>query len=281
MTLRVTRLDTRRLGFGTDDAMLIVERQEKILNILRRRRTALLDDLAREMSVSSSTVRRDLDQLEQRGLVERTHGGAIYRGHEMNGSAVTAVSHGSLTQRLDEDVALKSAIGAYAAELVEPEMTLLLDGGSTVFYAAQQITARPIQVVTNSLAIANHFQDEEGVELMLIGGNLYPRTGAMVGPIASGTLADLHADLLMFSVAGIYGDAAYNINLTVAQVDQAMLRQAAQNVLLVDSHKFDRKSLTRVCQLSEIDRIVTDAGVESKWREQLGERLVVAEQAGR
>ncbi|MCC7192763.1 MAG: DeoR/GlpR transcriptional regulator [Phycisphaeraceae bacterium] len=254
--------------------MLIVERQNRVVEILRQRRTALLEDLARELDVSASTIRRDLEQLETRGLVSRTHGGAVYRGSDVTPAAT---DHSvALTVRLQSEVNEKKLIGKYAASQVEPQMTVLLDGGSTVIYTARQITARPIQVVTNSLGVASTFIDDDQVELIMIGGTLYPRTGVMVGPIATGCLADLHADLLLFSLAGIYGDEAFNQNLAMAQVEQAMMRQAARSILLMDSSKFGRKSLARVCGLGEVDQIVTDSAISSEWRDRLDTRLVVA-----
>ncbi|MEX1015265.1 MAG: DeoR/GlpR family DNA-binding transcription regulator [Phycisphaeraceae bacterium] len=251
----------------------MAERQRKLLTILRERKAAQLEELARALDVSGSTVRRDLESLEQQGQVQRTHGGAIYR--EQSGG--TGQPSPALAARMSTHVAAKQAIGRWVAGQVRPNMTLLLDGGSTVIYAAQQITARPLQVVTNSLSIANHFADDEQVELLLIGGSLYPRSGVLVGPIATGCLADLHADLMLFSLAGLYDDAAYNINLTMAQVEQVMLHQAARSIMLMDASKFGRKSLVRVCGLDEVDQIVTDDGVDPVWRERLGERLTVAE----
>jgi DeoR/GlpR family transcriptional regulator of sugar metabolism len=259
--------------------MLIYERQERLLDILRQRRAAQLEDLARELGVSLSTARRDVEHLESRGLVERTHGGAVFRGEAQGPGAPAvgrpAMSGAALATRMGERVAAKQAIGRYAASLIKPQMTVLFDGGSTVIYAAQQVAARPIQVVTNSLAIAGLFHDDERVELVLAGGMLYPRTGVTVGPIAVGTLAELHADLLLFSLAGVYEDDAYNINLTMAQTEQAMLRQAARRVLLMDSSKFGQKSLSRVCALQEVDQVVTDDGVDEAWRRRLGAKLVV------
>ncbi len=254
--------------------MLIFERQQKIIEILRQRKSAQLDDLARELGVSASTVRRDLEQLERTGQVQRTHGGAVYRndGHQ------TFETHSdALAARLNEQVDAKLAIGRYAASLVEPHMTLLLDGGSTVIYTVRQITVRPIQVVTNSLAIANHFADDDQVELTIIGGQLYPRTGVLVGPLATASLAELHADLCFFSLAAIHHDGAYNLNLEMAKVEQMMIQQAARSVMLMDATKFGRKSLARVCSFDEVDLIVTDTSIDSTWRESLGERLIVAE----
>lgn len=254
--------------------MLIVERQQRILEILQQRGSAQLDDLARQLEVSSSTVRRDLEALEQQGVVERTRAGAIFKGETNRTSTEPSIE---LQERMQEHVAQKMAIGQYAAGLVEPNMTVLLDGGSTVVYAARQIEARPLQVVTSSLSIANYFADDDDVELALIGGTLYPRSGVLVGPMATGCLAELHANLLLFSLAGIDGDDCYNQNLAMAQVEQVMLQQAATSVLLMDSSKFGRRSLTRVCGLGEVDSIVTDQGIAGDWQQRIGPKLVVVD----
>ena len=249
--------------------MLIVERHQRLLDMLRDLGTAQLENMAEGVGVSVSTVRRDLETLEQQGLVERTHGGAIYRGPQQH--------HYALSERMKEHIEQKQMIGRHAASLVLPHMTILLDGGSTVHHAAMQIDARPIQVVTNSLTIAQLFADEDQVELMLIGGNLYPRTGVMLGPIATRCLADLHADLMLFSVAGIYDDGCYNQNLAMAEVEQAMMHQAARSVLLMDSTKFGRKSLARVCAVDDLELVITDPDISGRWTKQFGDRLAVAE----
>jgi len=267
--------------------MLIYERQQRVLEMLRQQRTAVLDELAKAMGVSASTIRRDLERLEERGLVERTHGGAVYTGDRGPNNTVAQDTPPAeptgfgdratpptvgLAERMATEVAAKQAIAQAAARLVEPNMTLLLDGGSSVVYAAQQITARPLQVVTNSLSIANIFASDERVELLMVGGSLYPRTETMVGPIALKCLADV----LMFSLAGIYDTAAFNINLAMAQGEQLMMQQAATRVMLMDASKFGRKSLVRVCGIEEVEHIITDPGIAPTWRERLGQRLIVA-----
>jgi len=270
--------------------MLIVERQQRLLDHLRERGAAGLDALAGALDVSTSTIRRDLEALEREGLVERTHGGAVYRGPRKPGEADGNGGGQSvaLTQRMQAQVDAKQAIGRAAADLVQPQMTLILDGGSTVIFAARQITARPIQVVTNSLSVAGVFKDDDQAEVVLVGGDLYPRTEVTTGPIATGTLADLHADLLLFSLAGIDTDpsddaapgggaSAYNINLDMARVEQVMMQQAARSVLLMDHTKFGGRSLVRVCGLHEVDQVITDAALDPAWRDTLGDRLRVAD----
>ena len=248
--------------------MLSVERQQKLLEFLREHKAADLETLAQMFTVSASTLRRDLDALEKQGLVERTHGGAVYRGQRQHPVA--------FAERMNVQVDAKRLIGKAAAALVQPHMTLLLDGGSTVYVAAEQITARPLQVVTNSLTIAQLFANDEQVDLIVIGGAHYPRTGVLVGPIATHGLNDLHADLLLLSLAGIFDDEAYNLNLDQAEVEKVMIRQAARAVMLMDSTKFGRKSLARVCGLDEVEQIITDAAISEKWTGRLGDRLVIA-----
>ena len=253
--------------------MLIVERQSRLLELVRRKQIAELSELCDELAVSVSTVRRDLEVLEDRGLVRRTHGGAIFTGAvEGKPSVVNA-----LKSRMLENVSAKQAIGRHAAAMVKPHMTVLMDAGSTVVYAAQAITVRPIQVVTNSLTIANHFAEDDQVELIQIGGNLYPRTGAMVGPLARQSLHELHADICFFSLAGLDEHAAYNINLEMARVEQMMRQRANQSVMLMDSTKFGRKSLVKVCDVTGVDRIITDASIDPAWHTLIGDRLTVAE----
>lgn len=248
--------------------MLIAERQQRLIEILREQKSVQLEALAERLGVSVSTARRDLEALEHRGLVERTHGGAIFRGEQRHPAA--------MSERMRENVEAKRAIGAAAAKLVEPNMTLLLDGGSTVYYAAELVTARPLQVVTSSLQIASLFADDEQVELVVLGGILYPRSATLVGPIATRCLADLHADLLLFSLAGIYEHDAYNINLDMAEVERVMLQQAARSVMLMDASKFGRKSLARVCRVEDVERIIADPDVSDHWQRQLADRLVIA-----
>jgi DeoR family transcriptional regulator, fructose operon transcriptional repressor len=248
--------------------MLIVERQKRLLDIIKEQKTVQLEGLAEALGVSSSTVRRDVEVLEQQGLVERTHGGVIFRPRNTSSLA--------LEERLREQVEAKRAIGAAAAKLVEPGMTVYLDGGSTIQYCIQQIEARPLQVVTNSLTVANHFAADDRVELLVLGGSHYPRTGVLVGPVTTQALGGLHADLLLFSCAGLFENEVFNSNLVMTEVERLAIKQAARKICLLDSTKFGRKSLARICSVDELDLLITDAGVSERWVRELGDRLQVA-----
>ncbi len=248
--------------------MLIVDRQKKLLDIIKLKQSASLDALAEELAVSSSTVRRDIDALQTQGLVETTRGGVIYRGRGTSSLA--------LDQRMAEQVQAKTAIGRAAAALIEPGMTVLFDGGSTIRYTLEQVLVRPLQVVTNSLTVAAHFANDEQVELLLLGGALYPRSGVLVGPITTQALADIHADLLLFSVAGIFETEVFNSNLAMAEIEKLAIKQAARRVLLADSTKFGRKSLARVCGVEDLDLIISDDNLGQAWQLRLADRLKIA-----
>jgi DeoR/GlpR family transcriptional regulator of sugar metabolism len=260
--------------------MLIVERHQRLLEILRSEGSAALEDLASRLAVSVSTVRRDLDALETQGLLQRTHGGAVLREPSgitgANGTGGRGAFPDAFAARMTEQVQAKRAIGRHAASLVEPNMTLLMDAGSTVVYAAQQITVRPIQIVTTSLAIATHFANDEQVEITVVGGQLYPRTSAMVGAIARAALKELYADLCFMSLASIDESAGYNLNREQTRVEQVMLDQADTTVLLMDASKFGRRSLVKVCEIGRFNGIIADGRVDPYWDERFGDRLIVA-----
>jgi len=233
-----------------------------------------LDTLAAELRVSSSTVRRDLELLEQRGLVKRTHGGVVWIGDKANGARPYAFD-----QRMGYRHDAKVAIAKAARALVSPGQTVLVDGGTTTFYLAQQLLGQPLQLVTNSLPIANLFLNDDNVELILTGGLMYPRYGVLLGPTAEHTLSTIHTKTLFLSVAGVHNGAMYNQNLLLVQSERRMMEQAQEVVLLADSSKFGQQALSRLGDLAEVDTVVTDSGIADEHRPEIeaaGCRLVVA-----
>jgi DeoR/GlpR family transcriptional regulator of sugar metabolism len=212
--------------------------------------------------------------MEQRGLVKRTHGGVIWVGDKTGGSRPYAFD-----QRMGYQQEAKRAIARAATALVQPGQTVLIDGGTTTFYLAQELLGQSLQLVTNSLPIANLFLNDENVELILTGGLMYPRYGVLLGPTAENTLSTIHTKTLFLSVAGVHNGSLYNQNVLLVQSEQRMMAQAQEVVLLVDSTKFGQQALARLCQLEEIDTIVTDAGIADEHRravEGAGCQVIVA-----
>jgi len=242
------------------------------MELIRQRGFASLPALAEELAVSESTVRRDLDFLEESGVAQRTHGGAFYTG------ASPKLAHFDQRQSLNWD--RKRRIAALASQLIDDNDTILLDGGSTTYELAQLLVSRPLQVVTNSLPVASLFTSSESADLVLIGGYVHTKTGVSLGPYANQMLSGLNVRRAVLSVAGINERGCFNSNLLLVETERAMMNAAEEVIVVADSTKFGHMSLAHLCNLNEIDVLVTDHEVESAWRERLAEaevRLIVAE----
>jgi DeoR/GlpR family transcriptional regulator of sugar metabolism len=255
--------------------VLIAERQSRLQQLLAQRGIADLETLAAELGVSSSTVRRDVEGLEQKGLARRTHGGVVWVG-DNKGSGTRPYA---FDQRMGYRNEAKIAIARAARGLVSPGQTVLVDGGTTTFFLAQELLGEPLQLVTNSLPIANLFLNDDHVELILTGGLMYPRYGVLLGPTAEHTLSTIHTKTLFLSVAGVHNAAMYNQNLLLVQSERRMMEQAQEVVLLADSSKFGQQALSRLGDLGEVDTVVTDSGLSEEHRAEIqaaGCRLIVA-----
>ena len=259
--------------------MIIAERQSRLRDLLARRGMSDLDSLSAELKVSQSTIRRDVELLVRTGHVKRTHGGVIWVGDQPAAGGNGARPY-AFDQRLTYRLEAKRAIAAAARKLVRPGQTILLDGGTTTFHLAEELLGQPLQLVTNSLPIANLFLNDENVELILVGGLMYPRYGVLLGPMAETELGNIHAQTLFISVAAVHDGSLYNQNLLLVQAERRMIEQAQQVVLLADSGKFGQQALARLGGLEEVDVVVSDAGLAPEHRESVrraGCELIVAE----
>jgi DeoR/GlpR family transcriptional regulator of sugar metabolism len=159
-------------------------RRNQLLELVRSNGFASLPELAEQLDVSESTIRRDLEFLEQQGAIRRTHGGVFYTG--------TAPKLPHFEERQPAQWDKKQAIAQAAVQLIEDGDTLLLDGGSTTYEVARLLGDRRLQIVTNSLPVANLFATKPQADLVIVGGYVYPRTGVALGPYANATLATIN-----------------------------------------------------------------------------------------
>ncbi|MCA9187115.1 MAG: DeoR/GlpR family DNA-binding transcription regulator [Pirellulaceae bacterium] len=248
------------------------ERRAQVLELIRQRGFAALTDLAQELNVSESTIRRDLDFLEEAGGAQRTHGGAFYTGPTPH------LPHFRQRQYMQSEK--KRQVAAAAAALVEDGDVVLLDGGSTTFELARLLVGRPVQVITNSLPVANLFTSSDGGDLILLGGYVHLRTGVTLGPYANEMLRSLNVRRAFISVAGITERGYFNSNLLLVETEQAMQCAAEETIVLADSTKFGHQSLALLCELGKIDHLVVDSGIGEDWRDrmkQAGVKLTIAE----
>lgn len=247
------------------------ERRGRILELVRQKGFASLPDLAGELEVSESTVRRDVELLEDGGSARRTHGGVFYTGPSPK------LPH--FDQRQASNWERKRLIAQRAEQLIEDGDTLLLDGGSTTYELAQRLVSRPLQIVTNSLPVANLFTATDTADLVLVGGYVHTRTGVSMGPYANEMLADLNVRRAVLSVAAIDERGFYNSNLLLVETERAMMKAADEVIVVADSTKFGHRSLSLLCELNAVTSLVVDNQITEDWRSKViaaGVKLFVA-----
>ncbi|WP_165252559.1 DeoR/GlpR family DNA-binding transcription regulator [Paludisphaera soli] len=254
--------------------MLPETRRRRLRELITKQGYATLDELVKALNVSESTVRRDLETLDLTGAVKRTHGGAVYSGE------VRALP--AFDERTHTAMAEKRAIGEATAALIEDGDTVLLDGGTTTLEVARALLAREIhvQVVTNSLPIAQLVAASHQTDLILIGGYVYPRTGVALGPLAIAMMQGIRVRKAILGAGGIMADGVYNSNLLLVETERQMMACGQEVVIAADWTKFGRLALARLCGLDEVTRLVCDDRTPEAQRAMLEAAGVIVHTAG-
>jgi len=256
--------------------MLARQRQARILERVREDGAVRVADLVRELGVSDMTVRRDLERLDDRGLVEKVHGGAT-AVHESAQFEPTFVAKASLQQ------AEKEAIADAAAGLVEPGLAIAISAGTTTYALAQRLVDIPqLTVVTNSIRVADvlQFSGSADQTVILTGGVRTP-SEALVGPFAVAALRTVHVDLVFVGVHGMDPHTGFTCpNLLEAETDRALVEAGRRLVVVADHTKWGVIGISSIARLDQADVLITDAGLSPEAHEQLERetrRLVITE----
>jgi DeoR family transcriptional regulator of aga operon len=232
--------------------LLNEERRRAILELLNRDGRVLVNELALAFETSQVTVRKDLEILHARGLVHRTHGGALPSGEG-------ALADPTLREKEKLHRKEKLRIAEAAAAMVKEGQVVILDSGTTTTAIARALrNFRNLTVVTNAVNMVGELAGTD-VEVILTGGTLRKNSFSLVGPIAEETLRKLSADILFLGVDGF--DVAYGLstpNLLEAKVNRIMIEVAKVAVAVCDSSKFGRRSLSLIAPPSVLHHIITD-----------------------
>lgn len=248
--------------------MLLDQRRDEILQLIERNGFVSLHELVDKLGASESTVRRDLEYLDAQGQIRRTRGGAAYTGESLTPLEVRSTA--ALPQ--------KQRIGRRVAEEIESGDTILLDGGTTTLEVARCLGGKRLQVVTNSLPIANLLVNQPQIELIIIGGYLYPRTGVALGPLAVAALDKIRVQRLIMGCGGITEHGLSNSNSLLEECEQRMIAAAEEVWVVADSSKFGRSALVPVCTLDRIHRVYADGEFDARGQvvaERLADKLIV------
>ncbi len=251
--------------------MLAETRRRRLLELITRQGYATLDELVRVIGVSESTIRRDLESLDLSGSIKRTHGGAVYPGEVRSMPA--------FEERTATAAAEKRAIGITAASLLEDGDTVLLDGGTTTMEVARALVGRRLQVVTNSLPIAQLLASSQQTDLILIGGYIYPRTGVALGPLAIASMQSIRVRTAILGAGGIMAEGIFNSNSLLVETERQMMCCGQEVMIVADHTKFGRLALARLCGLDEVDHVVVDAAISEEDRAMLQEAGVSIHEA--
>jgi DeoR/GlpR family transcriptional regulator of sugar metabolism len=254
--------------------MLQAERQEQILEILREDLTIRGSRLSRLLGVSEMTIRRDLDILEQQGLLERTHGGAILRQARFSDKFKYNIS-------TRENPRVKRRIAAIAATLIEPDDTIYIGEGFTVAQIVRYVKPNlHFTIFTNNLGVVSEMKDT-AAELVLLAGTYNPATHALAGPLTMEMIRQVNATKVFLGADSLSLSAGLTTaNLDIAVVERSMIRQTSGNVIVIADHsKFGNVAEISIAPLNHIDMVITDREIPSdflKEFESMGGQIIVA-----
>lgn len=246
--------------------MTAEERHKRLEDYLQEAEFASLEELAQQVDASVSTVRRDLTVLEAAGNIKRTHGGARILAPRTDEFTFSA--------RDTHQLAEKDSIGRACAELINPRESVFIDAGTTAYHVARYLEDKTLQVVTNSLPVANLFGASPKIEVVVSGGVIYPRLGVLVGPLAVEAFRKMSADVAIMSAGGITLEGLTNSHSLLIDIQRAMIERASRVIFCLDHTKFNRSSVSQLCGLDVIDTIVTDSAAPTDLVQALRQREI-------
>ena len=231
--------------------LFAAQRKQRVLEIIGQNQSVRVTDLCNMLQASPASVRRDLQDLQDAGLLTRTHGGAV--------SNSTAAFEPSLAEKEDRLRSEKMAIARVAVQLIHEGDTIMLDAGSTTLEIARLLKQRQgVTVLTNALNIALELLSGS-IEVTVTGGTLRQKTQSLVGPITENVLAGLHVDKLFLAANGLdLKKGLTTPNVIEAQSKRAMIDSAREVVVVADHSKFGCVTFSQICPFSKVHYLVTD-----------------------
>lgn len=251
----------------------MAQRHNYILDQLEKNEVVKISDLAKKLDVSIVTIRKDIKTLENMNLIYKAHG-LIYKNNPYTQDI-------NVNEKSLLNVEQKRDIAKFAASLIEPNDAILIASGTTVLQFAQAInvTNGKLTVVTSAMNVALALSGKANIEVIQLGGVVRPNSTSVVGPYAEDTLKKLSFSKLFLGIDGI--DTDYGLttsNLLEANLNHLMIKASQKTIVLTDYSKFGKKGFGKICNLNEIDHIITDSRITEKAKEDidnLGVKLTI------
>jgi DeoR family transcriptional regulator, aga operon transcriptional repressor len=240
-----------------------VERRDNIIQILYNEGKVRVDELSDKFSVTSVTIRNDLDFLEKKGILHRTHGGALLRKN--------VYEDPTLEEKQKLHTREKQRIGQKAVELIENGDTILLDSGTTTLEIARRLKDKEnLTIMTNAIKIALDLTSNGDVNIMLTGGTIRRESYSLVGPDAEATIRNYNFDKLFLGVDGLdLNQGLTTPNPMEAQLNRLMVARAQKVIAVTDSSKLGLHSFSFICGLDEISTLITDVNIPPEFERSL------------
>lgn len=243
--------------------MFGVERRSHIMSLLNEKRSLLVPDLAKMFNVTEETIRRDFKDLEKKGILIRTHGGAVLPDD--------VKFEAPLEMRESINVENKILIGKRAAQMVEDNDTIFLDASTAALYMAKHIKSKKgITVITNAERILMELSDAQDITVISTGGILRRNSLSYVGRYTENAIKNYFGNKLFFSCKGFSPKRGLtDSNEQESEIRKAMMACVEQVVFLCDHTKFEKTGIVQTATLEDIDYLITDKNLPDKWDEDI------------
>ncbi|MDQ0252608.1 DeoR/GlpR family DNA-binding transcription regulator [Sphingomonas sp. Sphisp140] len=260
--------------------MHVEERDSLILDLIGKTGFVSFKSLEASISASPATLRRDLDRLEGKGVIQRVRGGARLVDDEAGERGdVQSLAGVPFHENIDRNRKQKEAIGRAAAALCQPGESIIIDGGSTTLQMCRHLAGLNLQVLTNSLHVVSALLPQPGTRIAVPGGSVFREQNIILGIGGEECMPRVHAPRLFMGAAFVGAQGVMQADVVLAAAERQMIDRAEWVALLVDSSKFAAPSGSVVCGLDELDVIVTDPDISDahvRMIEAAGVKLIIA-----
>lgn len=255
------------------------ERERLIAEWVASRGFVSFQELDARLDASPATIRRDLERLAQQGVLTRVRGGARRAGARGAEASPNHLGGVPFHENIDRRPREKAAIGRAAAALCRPGEAVMIDGGSTTLQMCSHLAGLNLQVLTNSLHIVNALLPQSDVQILVPSGTVFREQNIILAVAGEDSMPRFHAPRLFMGAAAIGPQGLMQADVVLVAAERRLIERADEVIVLVDSSKFQGPSGHVVCELNEIDMIITDGGISDRDRKNLsaaGVELVIA-----
>jgi DeoR family ulaG and ulaABCDEF operon transcriptional repressor len=261
--------------------MHATDRERTIFDMMKSRGFVSFQELEAQLDASPATIRRDLSRMADEGRLVRVRGGAkaAMDAPALPGSGAGHLGGVPFHENISRNAAQKAAIGKAAAALCAPGEGVMIDGGSTTLQMCPHLDGLSLQVLTNSLHIVNALLPQAGTRILLPAGSVFREQNIILSAAGEESMPRFHAPKLFMGAAALGVQGLMQADVVLVAAERRLIERAEEIIVLVDSSKFRGSSGHVVCDLSEIDTVVTDPGItadERKLIEGAGVRLVIS-----